>query len=126
MQALKVLVTILTLLIVIVVTVIAYGMYRKSADPDFKFFKLGSDSTALGEKQLPSSLDAFGKKKEAFKPNAFGEVILSLPRGCNISTVSGDGNRLFLKVGPTGSNCERVIVVNSTNGAILGTIRVAP
>lgn len=126
MQALKFLITILTLLIVIAVTVIAYGMYRKSVDPDFKFFELGSSNKTLERSQLPSSpTSTEGQKNEVFQPSVFGEVLLSLPRGCSISTVSGVGNRLFLKIGPSERKCERVIIVNSTNGAILGTIRVS-
>ena len=127
MQALKVLVTILTILIVIAVTVIAYGMYRKSADPDFKFFELGGNNSAQGETQLPSIPNTIeAMRNGAYTPSTFGEVILSLPKGCKISTVNGDGYRLFLKVGPTGTKCERVIVIDSANGALLGTIKVSP
>ena len=127
MQALKVLVTILTILIIIAVTVIAYGMYRKSADPDFKFFKLGDNYSSQGEIQLPASPNNAGAiKNGVYTPSAFGEVILPLPKGCNISTVNGNGYRLFLKVGPTGTTCERVIVIDPANGALLGTIKVSP
>ena len=127
MQALKFLITILTLLIVIAMTVIAYGMYRKSVDPDFKFFKLGDNKATIGETQLSSSPTTIGGNKNvSFKSNTFGEVVLSLPKGCNISTVSGDSNKLFLKVGPSGNKCERVMVINPNNGIILGTIKVAP
>ena len=78
MQALKVLVTILTILIVIAVTVIAYGMYRKSADPDFKFFELGGNNSAQGETQLPSIPNTIeAMRNGAYTPSTFGEVILS-------------------------------------------------
>ena len=125
MQALKVLVTMLTILIVIVMTVIAYGMYRKSGDPNFKFFELGGNSTAPDTTQLVAFGPPRGSiKAGVFSPKAFGEIMLSLPRGCNISTVSGDGYRIFLKVGPTEPKCERVMVIDASNGALLGTLKV--
>jgi hypothetical protein len=126
MQALKVLVAMLTILIVIAMTIIAYGMYRKSDDPAFKFFELGGDSTAPHETQ-PSALSyPTGRMKSgAPTPTAFGETMLSLPMGCNISTVSGDGFRIFFKVGPAEPKCERVIVMDAGNGVLLGTIKVS-
>ena len=126
MQALKVLVAMLTILIVIAMTIIAYGMYRKSDDPNFKFFELGGDSTALDTTQ-PSALSdpTGGMKAGAPSPTAFGEIMLSLPTGCNISTVSGDGFRIFFKVGPAEPKCERVIVMDAANGVLLGTIKVS-
>ena len=126
MQALKVLVAMLTILIVIAMTIIAYGMYRKSDDPEFKFFELSGDSTAPHTTQ-PSALPnpTRGIRAGAPTPTAFGEIMLSLPTGCNISTVSGDGFRVFFKVGPAEPKCERVIVMDAANGALLGTIKVS-
>ena len=127
MQALKALVAMLTILIVIAMTVIAYGMYRKSDDHDFKFFELGGASTTPDTTQ-PSALPAptGGMKAGAPTPEAFGEVMLSLPTGCTIFTVSGDGFRIFLKIGPAGPKCERVIVMDAASGTLLGTLKVFP
>ena len=126
MPALKVLVAMLTILIVIAMTVIAYGMYRKYDDPEFKFIELGGDSTAPHTTQ-PSTLPdpTGGMKARTPTPTAFGEIMLSLPTGCNISTVSGDGFRIFFKIGPAEPKCERVIVMDAANGALLGTIKVS-
>ena len=126
MQALKVLVAMLTILIVIVMTIIAYGMYRKSSNPNFKFFELGGDSTAESMTQ-PSALPepTGGMNAGAPTPKAFGEIMLSLPTGCNISTVSGDSFRIFFKVGPAEPKCERVIIMDAASGALLGTIKVS-
>jgi hypothetical protein len=127
MQALKVLVTILTILIVVAVTVIAYGMYRKSGDPDFKFFELSGSSTAPDSSQLPALPTPTDNMKDSVNaPKSFGEIMLSIPAGCNISTVSGDGYRIFLKVGPTEPKCERVIVIDAISGVLLGTLRASP
>lgn len=119
MQALKGLVVGLTILIVVAMTVIAYGLYRKADEPDFKFFTFGGRESA--ETARPPALPGAAPAT----PRAFGEVMLSLPEGCTIASVSGDGARIFLKIGP-GGGCERVIVVDATSGGLLGTLKVAP
>jgi hypothetical protein len=127
MQALKVLVTFLTILIVVAMTVIAYGMYRKSIDPNFKFFEFGGKSVSPDAIRMPTLSSTTGSTRTREPtPRAFGEIMLSLPTGCNISTVSGDGYRIFLKVGPTEPKCERVIVIDARSGALLGTLRASP
>jgi hypothetical protein len=128
MQALKGLVAGMAILIVIAMSTIAYGLYRKSDDPDFKFFSLGGDETAQTTSQPPAVPvpATTGVATASAIPRAFGEVMLALPQGCSISAVSGDGARIFLKIGPSGPNCERVIVVDAANGSLLGTLKVAP
>ncbi|MBC8268788.1 MAG: hypothetical protein H8E36_08575 [Rhodospirillaceae bacterium] len=124
MQALKGLVVGLTILIIVAMTVIAYGLYRKADDPDFKFFSLGGDK-APEEATQPAIVPSPAAQPGAL-PKAFGEVMLSLPEGCVIASVTGDGTRMFLKIGPAGDTCERVIIVDATSGALLGTLKVAP
>ncbi len=128
MQALKGLVAGLAILIVIAMTTIAYGLYRKSEDPDFKFFSLGGDAPAA-DREAPAALPApppTAATAGPAAPRAFGEVLLSLPEGCSIATVSGDGLRIFLKLGPAGGACERVVVLDAASGARLGTLKTAP
>jgi hypothetical protein len=117
MQALKGLVVGLTILIVFAISVIAYGLYRKATDPDFKFFSLAGEPGT--EAAQPAALANPGGP-----PKAFGEAVLSLAKGCAIADVSGDGARIFLKIGPAGGTCERVIIVNANSGALLGTLKV--
>jgi hypothetical protein len=124
MQALKGLVVGLTILIIVAMTVIAYGLYRKADNPDFKFFSLGGEKPPQ-EASQPAVVPSPSATPGAL-PKAFGEVMLSLPEGCVIASVSGDGARMFLKIGPGGGACERVIVVDATNGALLGTLKVSP
>ena len=126
MQALKILVAMLTILIVIAMTIIAYGMYRKFDDPGFKFFELGGDSTAPLKTQ-PSALSNPTERMKVWTPTstAFGEIMIPLPTGCNISTVSGDGFRIFFKIGPAESKCEQVIVMDASNGVLLGKIKAS-
>ena len=125
MQALKGLVVGLTILIVVAMTVIAYGLYRKSDEPDFKFFSLGGKEAPAAANQ-PAVLPSPATAMAGAPTNAFGDVLLSLPEGCTIASVSGDGARIFLKIGPAGAACERVIVVNAASGALLGTLKVSP
>lgn len=128
MQALKGLVAGLGILIVIAMTTIGYGLYRKSEDPDFKFFNMGGENTSQ-ETTQPAALPTptmSAPATPAAAPMAFGDVMLSLPEGCMISAVSGDGVRIFLKIGPSGPACERVLVVDASNGSLLGTLKVTP
>lgn len=127
MQALKGLVAGMAILIVIAMTTIAYGLYRKSDDPDFKFFSLNGDQPQQATAQ-PSTLPTppMTAPLPTTAPKTFGEVFLSMPQGCSISAVSGDGVRIFLKLGPTGPDCERVLVVDAANGSLLGTIKDRP
>ncbi len=133
MQALKGLVAGMAILIVIAMSTIAYGLYRKADDPDFKFFSLGGDEAAQVATQPPTvpapvssaAMPATASiASSAPAPRAFGEVMLSLPPGCAISAVSGDGIRIFMKIGPAGPECERVLVVDAANGSLLGTLKV--
>lgn len=56
---------------------------------------------------------------------SFGTARLLLPAGCNVVDMRPDGARLYLRTGPAGL-CERIIVVDTSTGAELGTILIAP
>ena len=123
MNALKALVVILTILIIVAVSVIAYGMFRKIDDPDFKFFELGGDKPS---ESVHSSIHSnVSDSVRALTPEVLGEIMVSIPSGCNISTITGDGLRIFIKIGPTELRCERVIILDSNNGNLLGTIGIS-
>lgn len=57
---------------------------------------------------------------------AFGKVDLALPAGCSIESVSSDGSRFVVLIGPAGSECERVVVLDAAKGSVLGEIRPRP
>ena len=59
-------------------------------------------------------------------PKAFGEINLGLPAGCAIVGTIPDGRRLYLTVGPAGTPCRRIIVIDVEAGAVLGTILEQP
>ena len=96
----------LGVLIVGGMALLAYGFYKKASDPGFSIFRDGAGEVAPAKQ--------------------FGRVELRLPKGCSIVDVHPDGQRLYLHVGPPVKSCERVIVIDATDGTVLGTIAVGP
>jgi hypothetical protein len=56
----------------------------------------------------------------------FGQLNLNLPQGCAIVGTVPDGRRLYLTVGPAGTPCRRIVVVDVETGTILGSIVEQP
>ena len=111
MNALKGLVIGMAVLIVLGMGLLAYGLYHKAADPDFKLFDLSSPV--------------------ALKPGpAFGNLGLPLPEGCVIRDMEVDGNRLYVKTAPSGPafipNCAKIFVIDPVGGTVLGTVSGKP
>ena len=106
MRALKALVAGLGVLIVGGMGLLVYSLYMKASDPDFTIFRDGAAQVAPAKH--------------------FGRVELSLPKGCAIVDMRPDGARLYLHVGPPIKSCERIIIIDTTNGAIVGAIEVGP
>lgn len=128
MQALKGLVGGLGILIVIGMSVIGYGLYRKSTDPGFSFFTSDKQSLTTAPDAPPAIIPTVPTVPTA--PTgpvaAFGEIMVGLPKDCAIEGVSGDGSRIFLRVGPATPDCSRVVILNAATGAQIGLIRIAP
>lgn len=109
MAALKALVIVMGMLIAAAMALIAWGLYEKAADPDFKpFAGLGGDA-----------------KLEERPIEGFPHVDLDLPEGCAIVDIQPDDDRLFVVVGPGGA-CARIVVIDIDNGRVLGTIGARP
>ncbi len=106
MRALKALVAGLGVVIVGGMGLLVYGLYMKASDPDFSIFRDGATEVASAKN--------------------FGRVELSLPKGCSIVDMRPDGARLYLRIGPPVKSCERIIVIDVTDGSVLGTIEVGP
>ncbi len=119
MQALKGLVGGLGVLIVVAMSMIGYGLYRKSIDPGFKFFS--SEETPAAPARTATATTA----ARVTPPATFGEVTVDLPKGCAIAGVGGDGNRIYLRIGPDTPECSRVVVLDAATGARVGVIRIA-
>jgi hypothetical protein len=114
MGALKGLVIGMGVLIVLVMGVIAYGLTRKAADPDFTFFDFAGKTTAAA----PAAVAAGGPS------TPFGDVMLPLAPGCRIEDMRPDGGRLFLRVGPAEGACPQVVVIDLASGKVLGNVKV--
>lgn len=106
MGALKGLVLTMGLLIVVAMGALAYGLYHKASNPDFRLFGGGAD-----------------------KPAGFGEVRLAAPSGCVIASSDVEGGRLFVRFGAaaggeTKPGCERIVVIDVASGATVGVVAV--
>lgn len=106
MHPLKALVIALGALIAISLGLVAWGFYSKATAPGFKLTK--SAETA------PTAPAA-----------GFGEQHLALPEGCSVVEMRSDGDRLFIRTGPSGL-CERIMVVDVAAGKLLGTFVLRP
>lgn len=104
MQLVKSIVIGLAILIVLAVGLLAYGLYQKSQNPEWRLFS-SAPAPSPGA---------------AAKP--FGVLNLDLPEGCFIASVRPDGNRTYLEIGPSGA-CNRIVVIDITTGVVLGTIK---
>ena len=99
MHLLKSVVIGLGVLIFLGLGLLGYGFVQKANNPDWRLI-----SPSAG----------------AAKP--FGDLNLNLPTGCVIARVRPDGNRAYLTIGPSG-DCNRIIVVDTVQGRVLGTIK---
>lgn len=77
---------------------------------------------------LAYGLATGGGKAGRGQPEArpFGQINLGLPSGCAIVGTIPDGRRLYLTIGPAGTPCRRIIVVDVETGTVLGTIAEQP
>ncbi len=95
MRGLKTLVVGLGMLVVIGMGILAWGIYRKATDPDFRPFS-----------------------QPAAKGASFGEVAVRVPEGCRIVEMRPQGERLYLRL-DGGAQCQRVVVVDTAGGTVL-------
>ena len=112
MQLLKGIVIGLGVLIFLGLGVLLYGFVQKSRNPDWQLF-----TTAPAPSQ---ETPAAGTPLKTF-----GTLSLNLPEGCLITGVRPDGAKAYLSIGGLKS-CNRVIVVDTKRGRVLGTIKARP
>ncbi len=109
MGALKGFVVGMGVLIVIGMGLLAYGLYHKATNPDFKIFADDNESAV------------------------FGDVAVAAPKGCVISSYDVRDGRLYLLLTASdrlasrlgledAPDCERIVVVDTAGGGVLGTI----
>ena len=125
MPALKVLVFGMAFLIVVMLTILGWGIYKKSSNPDFKFFDLSgtTSSEPVDGPQVPT-----GPVTTTQNPTAtpFPDLHLRLSDDCSVAKMVAAGELLYLHIGPAFSACEQILVIDSKKGRKLGTIDVRP
>ena len=109
MQALNGLVIGMAILIVAGMALLVYGVVRKASDPGFTLFAPTAAPEGIAARPAPVR---------------FGEATIALAPGCEVVEMRPDGDRLYLRVGPPGGACERVLVIDATQGTLVGTIAV--
>ncbi|MFQ5776120.1 MAG: hypothetical protein ACE5GS_16495 [Kiloniellaceae bacterium] len=96
MQALKALVVVMGLLIMASLALLAYGLVTRLSE--------GTDG-----------------------PGRLGEVSLPLPAGCAIAEARSQEGRLILRIdGPAERDCQQVVVIDLSDGRVLGRVTAAP
>ncbi len=127
MQALKGLVVGLGLLIVVGVVLLGYGFYVQYQKKDVALFNDAADSPVVASPPVAGGpAAAVGTTKAEAPPNTgFGETRLDLPEGCTVTEMHPSGQRLYLRTGPAGL-CERIVIIDTATGGLLGTIVVKP
>jgi hypothetical protein len=128
MKALKGVVIIMTLTIAVLMTLIAYGMYQKSQDPNFKFFDLGT-----GNKTAPASQTVINGPMVPISGTqapterlAFGDVTLDLPPGSQITSATVSGEKLVVIVREPSAQNQSIWVVDLATGQVLGRVKTQP
>lgn len=125
MQALKGVVILMTLTIAVLMTLILYGMYQKSQNPDFKFFDLGGGDqpaavaqSAVGEVPATPLATPSSERAASSRARAFGDLTLPLAPGARITSATVSGERLIVVVDEA-----QVWVVDLANGQVLGRVK---
>jgi len=118
MRWLKFIVILLGGLIVCGVALLGYGFYKKTTQPDWSLF-------STFERPVPTIAPVNGNDEPKGPLPVFGDVKLDITPGCFIKHARPDGNRLYITLAPK-DTCNKVIVIDVTDGRTLGTISSAP
>ena len=122
MRWLKSLVILLGVLIVAGLVLLGYGFIKKSQNPDWRLTHLITGEPEQTEPAAPTPAEP---AKSAAPLKALGEITLDLPTGCSVTDVDPDGRRAYLTIGPPGP-CHRVVIIDVSDGRVIGTVRVSP
>jgi hypothetical protein len=128
MVAVKAIVIGLGVLILIGVALLVYGIVQKAANPDFKLFQSKPAATSAVKPPLAGAASA-PVVPPAHYIEPFGTVDVALGAGCRVAEIVPDGPRLYLRLGPAAeglAGCDRIVVLNSATGHLLGTLRLKP
>ena len=128
MKALKAIVAVMGLMIVTLMVLIVYGFYQKTQDPDFKFFDLSSSKSAKQQAQPPLIPAPTPAPATASAPKTvFGTIDLDVPPGSRIVAVAPSGDTVLLTLQtPKADGADLLVIVDLTNGTVLGQVRLTP
>lgn len=122
MNALKGVVILMSLLIAIVMTLMVYGLYQKSQNPDFRFFNFSGTEKApteiIPEAPVSGGLDKPSRATKA----AFGDIALGLPKGSSIVSATPSGQQLVIITATNGALADQVWMLDMDTGKILGRV----
>ena len=119
MRWLKSIVIILGILIVLGITLLGYGFYKKTSEPNWKPF-------AEQNKSIDETRQGLLRQQRNDEPvKSFGTISLDLDEGCLITKVQSSQRYVYFMIGqrPT---CNAVIIVDIKKGVVLGRIIPRP
>lgn len=125
--ALKSLVIGLGVLILLGLGLLAYGLAKKSNDPDWRLF--GAAKTAAPPASSTTAGSTTGLRPGAAMPTpapgpmarVSGDVKLNLAEGCEVRGVNAAGGMLYVLTGPA-SVCGEVLIVDPAAGKVVGRL----
>ena len=105
------------MLIVAGLVTLLYGVYQKSTDPTFTFFKSerGGPAVATEVPLVPAG------RQPALPRN----VSIAVPKGSRIETVQANGTRLVVRVATPGQP-GLILILDADSGAVVRRIRLEP
>ena len=122
MKAVKGAIILMTLAIATLITLIIYGLYQKSQNPDFKFFNL-SGVVPVTSEVIPSAPVSGPASSTSTTPvTAFGNIQLDLPEGASIVSATPSGTQLIVITSKDGSKGDQVWVLDLATGKVLSRI----
>ncbi|PCI40273.1 MAG: hypothetical protein COB46_07315 [Rhodospirillaceae bacterium] len=107
----------MTLAIATLMTLIVYGLYQKSQNPDFKFFDFSISDAG------PSAVMPVAPVSGTSTPvTAFGNIKLDLPAGASIVSATPSGTQLIVITSSDGTKGDQVWVLDIATGKVLSRI----
>ena len=122
MNALKGVVILMSLLIAVLMTMMAYGLYQKSQNSDFKFFNFNDTPQAPAENIPSAPVSGALKRPTQGLKASFGDVTLDLPPGASIVSATPSGQQLVIITANDGIRADQVWMLDLTSGKILGRV----
>ena len=111
----KALVAVMSFLIAVVVSMMIYGFYQKSLDPDYKMFR---DNATPLRQSSPTVSTAPQLRLE--------DIALNLPASARITSTEASRDRLLLLIARDGERTDLVVIVDLNSGQVVRRIATSP